>query len=812
MTSFHDDNLDLTIFYGKTPQERAFSYGLEQNHKLFVQVDLFLENSNGQTKGYGSYKNTKKFWSATKDVDVKCIYEIIREDVPCKFFADIEWHLSHKSVEQVLSDFKVVVSEGMKSIEDFCIDVDEFAILNACNADKDKGSLHITHPDVYFANLHDQKRFWSHVKDIIDEKHPDMFFQEETESNYITKTPIDFSVYTKNRAFRLPYSSKMKDGTPERPLIPSDTERQIDDYIITAPNNGGECVDVSSLPIDMGTIGKRTMVSKALFQTLAETHGVTLGAIKGNFVTLKNKGTRRCPIGGEENKSDNAYFSIKDNRVNYCCFDEGCRGRTLCIHKLEDNDLKDDIPWEEYAVLVSDICLKIKCSQAKPHLKLMEYETVFYSCLEDMNKYICCITGSSKPYFLIRKVGFDDLKNRYIYYVRQIKQSLKDTFENRWCAPCPILESGKDKGCSPKPVSLITSWLAWKGRRCYDSEVFVSPEKEIPSTQINTFNGYNITKELACSRGDNDISGFLNFIRKAWCSGDTELYNWVLDWFAHIVQRPLVKMPSTLVLCGEEGVGKGMVIQKLSEIIGSKYFSQPSHPNDILGGFNSLVDRKAFMFIDELVWGGDKEKAGILKKIISEKRGSINEKGIPQRDFENCYNCALASNEDWVVPAGSNARRFQCLNVLNTTLVRSAVYDCCPYSLARFLYNRDISKFKPDKIIATEGLAYQKELSSHNAHKFWLEKVREQSLPFEGCITYETLFADFKTTHGSDKYTTIQSFFKHLGKIVKYKIYKPHGGKRQMCVPSLEECRKQINSFYVQDMFTVADAEVIETD
>ena len=819
------EHLDITLFTGKNPQEKAFEHGKKMGHTFYVQMDILLPPAMIQSKGYGSYRDIKHFWKATQHIapEEKAIYEIIREDVPCKFFADIEWNLDNLSKDEVLTTFKKVVLDGFEQT-DYVVNTDDLLIMDACNETKRKGSLHVVHPDVYFENLHDQKRYWSNVKTIMEQKYPKMFFQEETEHNYINKTFIDFCVYTKNRAFRLPYSSKMKNGDLERPLIPDNDipkysnvsvrGARLRKYIITAKTTSSSFVNVSELPVDLGTIGKRSLVPKTLIQSLADTYDVEVGSIRKNLITLKNKGIRQCPLSGGTHHSNNAYLQIKQGKIYYKCLDEDCKNKKVCVHTLHDDELYDDIPWDEYTALINDaIKAPLKpADDASDEVKTVytkklgaiskQYNKVVYACLEDLNKYICAITGSSKPYFMTRKVAYDELGNKYIYYVRQLKQGLRDTFENRWCPPNP---------CDKKSGGLwISAWLAWKDRKSFDSEVFQSGD--CPSTQFNTFKGFNINKDLAFERGTKSISGFLDFIKIAWCGGDTDLYNWVLDWMAHLIQRPLVKMSSTLVLCGEEGIGKGMVLQKLKEVIGSHLFCQPSHPSDILGNFNSILDRKAFLFLDELVWGGDKEKAGILKKLITEKEGTINEKGIPQRRFINCANIAMASNEDWVAPAGNNARRFQVISVKNTLLDKSAVYDCCPYSLAKFLYTRDISKFQHDKIIATQGLAFQKELTAHNSHKFWLNKVRESDLPFNGHITFDTLFADFKSIYGSDKYTTIQSFSKQLKSVVDYKIYKPHGGRRQMAVPSYEECRKHLNTFFKQNMFEEADMEVIETD
>jgi hypothetical protein len=796
-----------TWYTGKEPQLKAFAEGEKLGHTFYCHLDV--TNSTIQSKAFGSYKDTKAFWKATKDVppEEKAIYELIKADGPCKFFADLEWSLDWKSKDQVIDSFKDVITAGLENI-DYSIDFDDMKVLDACNEAKNKGSLHVTHPDVYFNNLNDQRRFWANIRTIMEKNYSNLFFPEETESNFITKTFVDFSVYTKNRAFRLPFSSKMKNHILERPLIPDEkiNSRTIGDYIInTPPSTEQSFIDVSPLPLDMSGLGKRVMVSKKLLSHYAEKHGVELGEVKGKLITLKNKGVRICPINGEENKSDNAYFKIKGDKLYYCCHDEDCRKKSLCIHTIQSDDMKSEIPWDEYNQIIYDSI----------QLGGTQYEEVKKKCLEDMNKYLCVIIGSAKPYFMVRQVRKDDLGIEYVKYTRQYKSALKDSYENRLCPANTAETKTRPK---PKPCAWIDMWISWVGRRTYQEEVFQSLDIDCPSsnssTMYNTFNGFNINRTLANENGGADVSHVVNFIKKAWCAGNDDGCNWVLDWFAHTIQKPLVKMHSAIVLRGEEGIGKGMVVQLLAKIMGPQYFEQPSSSEDILGKFTGIMSNKSLVFLDELVWGGDKQKAGILKKLITESKGTINEKFEPVRPFVNVFNLIMASNEDWVVPAGNNARRYMMLDVLNnhTDKEKDAVRLVCPYSFAKFLYDRDITNFEHNKVIATSGLANQKELSAPDTIKFILEQVRSNEFPFEDTITFERLFEQFKSLYTQDKYTTVQAFSKQFKQVINYTIYKPHGGKRHIRIPSEEDCRKTINEYFKQDMFQNLTMEEVEEE
>jgi hypothetical protein len=57
-------------------------------------------------------------------------------------------------------------------------------------------------------------------------------------------------------------------------------------------------------------------------------------------------------------------------------------------------------------------------------------------------------------------------------------------------------------------------------------------------------------------------------------------------------------------------------------------------------------------------WPGDKSAEGTLKRLITEPRLFIERKGIDGFEVENCIHLVMASNDEWVVPASIDERRF----------------------------------------------------------------------------------------------------------------------------------------------------------
>ena len=313
-------------------------------HNFIVAYDYFQNGMTRPTKVYGSYKNSKKFYRHTRDIPVeqRCFYVVVPQDTGCCLFADLEWDLSWKSTEQIKEKFISVVGETLK-ISGVTLDTEEYLFANACEESSNKGSLHAHVPCIYFRNITEQQRFYNSVYQKLNKQSDEWFFIEESDKSYILKTFIDFGVYNKNRQIRLPYSSKMKsDGLGVRPLIP-DNEDDFDfqQWTITDLDEcDSEAIGVSQFPSEI-ICGKRNVWSKELVQEVIDKLGleVTVDTFKGNnLISLRNKKQIRiCPIGGEENRSDNAYLVIRDNKLHYYCHDEGCRGQCRIIHEFKED-------------------------------------------------------------------------------------------------------------------------------------------------------------------------------------------------------------------------------------------------------------------------------------------------------------------------------------------------------------------------------------------------------------------------------------------------------------------------------------------
>src|SRR6185503_3069857 len=83
----------------------------------------------------------------------------------------------------------------------------------------------------------------------------------------------------------------------------------------------------------------------------------------------------------------------------------------------------------------------------------------------------------------------------------------------------------------------------------------------------------------------------------------------------------------------------------------------------LVGHFNVHLRDACLLFADEAYWPGDKRGEGELKRLITEPTLFIEPKFVDAMTVQNMLHVLMASNEDWIVPAGEFERRYAVFEV-----------------------------------------------------------------------------------------------------------------------------------------------------
>jgi hypothetical protein len=218
-----------------------------------------------------------------------------------------------------------------------------------------------------------------------------------------------------------------------------------------------------------------------------------------------------------------------------------------------------------------------------------------------------------------------------------------DSFLMRYCNQTMI-----DGG---RTTELGKWWLKHAKRREY-KELFFDPSKP-PEVNgcLNTWQGFGVTPK----KGSWHL--LKKHIYEVICNKDSTKFKYMIRWMAFLFQFPETRPEVAVILKGKKGAGKGILFTELVNLCGTHGVTI-ANCEAFTGSFNEIFDKTIFLFADEVSWPGDKEVEGKLKSYITEPKISINAKFMKPYVIQNCLHVAMATNNDWVIPASEDERRF----------------------------------------------------------------------------------------------------------------------------------------------------------
>jgi len=265
-------------------------------------------------------------------------------------------------------------------------------------------------------------------------------------------------------------------------------------------------------------------------------------------------------------------------------------------------------------------------------------------------------------------------------------------------------------------------------RRSFRSITF-APGQEVGANVYNLWQGFAYE---ALPGGSCDL--YLNHVREVICSGDDEIYEYLLNWMALAVQKPGQPGHTAVVLRGSQGAGKGTFAKTFSKLFG-QHGKQITDAKHLTGNFNAHLRDCIVLFADEAIAANTKND-GVLKALVTEENLLVEAKGVDSTIERNYLHVIMASNDDWVVPVGIDDRRFVMLDVsdehvmdasywgqLNAQL-RNGGYE----ALLHFLMTRNLEGFDPRTRPQTDALQDQKQHSFDPLARWWFNVLQEGAI------------------------------------------------------------------------------------
>jgi phage/plasmid primase-like uncharacterized protein len=199
---------------------------------------------------------------------------------------------------------------------------------------------------------------------------------------------------------------------------------------------------------------------------------------------------------------------------------------------------------------------------------------------------------------------------------------------------------------------------------------------------------------------EGDASPFLDHVTYVF-DGDHQIVEYVLDFLAHLVQRPDIKVKTTILIIGIPGIGKTLIGQMVCKLVGERN-TTAIEESDLTSAFNEWMDGVQLVLVNELMTVDKRAAMNRLKSYITDPWLRINRKNVPTYRYQNRANFFLCSNYEDAAKIEKGDRRY--LIWISKAEPRGKEYydDLFDWfdrggaeRLLHFLMNRDLSRFNP---------------------------------------------------------------------------------------------------------------------
>ena len=293
-------------------------------------------------------------------------------------------------------------------------------------------------------------------------------------------------------------------------------------------------------------------------------------------------------------------------------------------------------------------------------------------------------------------------------------------FQETWC-DCRSLQLDLARGRSKsgnskyteKAFDPIKTWLLSPDSSSMRKFVFNPAVDGHTDGNFNLFQGllFPLTNAMQNTITQDDLElaiqpGLLH-IHNILANGNREVGEYILDWMAHVYQKPWKKTEVALILVGPQGCGKGWLGALLRRILGELYCEFSTGTGILAEKFQkSKAKTNLLSFIDEALFHDNHMDR--FKTKITENTTLINEKNLPPIEMGNYSNLLCCTNHRVPFTSGIEVEDRRTFATRTSDAIQGGRRhpqhvryfvelwgSSCPEKWAVYLARRDITNFKP---------------------------------------------------------------------------------------------------------------------
>lgn len=525
---------------------------------------------------------------------------------------------------------------------------------------------------------------------------------------------IDSKVWTTNRAMRCVGCHKPGSTRTLKPLdasfnIDDDyTRSDIEAHMIarhTPPARPCRLKNNVKLSIKIALQSTRKSKKDLPFLTdIAASIGCVIDSIKDNLITLKtcSKG-RTCPI-------TNLRYMPGDNR----CFLHIKNGEIYYRQHGVDGEKKIADCVERQYELFSDIDKLTALS------KSLGDEFTVDMVQEFLRDTVVYINKPFNPEFVVKVDGYEH--GFGIADVPSFKyKSGPDLFgkRSRTFVCREVDEKTGDTVFRKKRIATVLDNMVQSAMiRTYNDVRYVPYNLEVPfigNKVFNTFTPFSFLEYYLNKPNEHDFtkSAMYELLKTDLTGNDSESLEYLLNFIAHKLQRPAVRICTALAFCRTiQGIGKGQFADFLRMLFDDRNCKVVANLEHLFGNFNSHLRSSLWVFLEELKSkGGAWTQAGRLKDLIS-SQSQLWEKKHHETEEGGWYgSIVIFSNTSYGIRVENSDRRYVLFDTTFKYRDNKKFHDLVSFQTQdanlmaaafRFFMDRDITEWNWRKIPHTK--------------------------------------------------------------------------------------------------------------
>jgi len=269
-------------------------------------------------------------------------------------------------------------------------------------------------------------------------------------------------------------------------------------------------------------------------------------------------------------------------------------------------------------------------------------------------------------------------------------------------------------------TNFFNKWETDKSRRSYTSIDFCPPPLVCPPNVYNLYKGMKYESWNVDYNDETDISMFHNHL-KLLSNYDDNVYNFILDFLAHLILKPGINPQVSMLFKSIEGIGKNIFFDNfMSECLGLDYYKPDAILDDLIGTF--VDNSQTFMTILNELNGCDGFKTGNedkLKKVITAPYQIRHDKGLKKiENIRNCMRIIIFTNNKIPLRVSKTDRRFgifECSDNIPSTEYFIDLYKCMKDKSKLLKFIDELKKRDVPDIFTSKDIPitkYKEELSS----------------------------------------------------------------------------------------------------